>query len=306
MSQLETENRTEEITVAAAPETVFQLLRDVARWPQWHGPAVHAEVLERDASSELVRNWALAGENRVRVWDTRRTLDPASGSITFERVCGESASAGGSWVLSEGAGGTTGVRANHESGGGRAPEPDGGAPRTLLTSLKDTAERAEELDQLVISFEDPLFVDGSPETVYGVLNEADRWPTRMAHVTRLDMTEEVPGIQFFDMETRTPDGSAHTTRSVRVCLPHRKIVYKQIRLPKLLDAHTGHWEFSPTPEGLTATARHTATIRASALSILGEGTSVRDARRYLRRVLGANSLANLQVAKRIAEGGGLG
>jgi len=108
-------------------------------------------------------------------------------------------------------------------------------------------------------------------------------------------------VQFFDMDTRTPDGASHTTRSVRLCFAPDLIVYKQIRLPKLLDAHTGHWKLDSTPEGTVATARHTATIKPSALSLLGPDTTVAGARRYLRRVLSANSLNTLRRAKDFAE-----
>jgi hypothetical protein len=155
--------------------------------------------------------------------------------------------------------------------------------------------------RLVISFEDPLFIAGSKDDVYEFLYAADKWPERVPHVTALSMTEDQPGVQFFDMDSVTPEGRAHTTRSVRICRP-KKIVYKQISLPKLLDAHTGHWQFAETPEGVTVTARHTATIKPSALDLLGENTTVADARRYLRRVLSTNSLQTLRHAQTYAEG----
>ncbi|PZM97533.1 MAG: aromatase, partial [Actinobacteria bacterium] len=64
---------------------------------------------------------------------------------------------------------------------------------------------------------------------------------------------------------------------------------------------TGHWRFSPTEEGLIVAARHTVTVKPSALEVLGPGTTVADARRYLRRVLSANSMKNLYLAKTYAE-----
>jgi C7-C12 aromatase (ARO/CYC) len=78
-------------------------------------------------------------------------------------------------------------------------------------------------------------------------------------------------------------------------------VYKQIHLPKLLTGHTGHWKFTPTREGFILGARHTATIKPSALPILGEGTSILDARKYLRRVLSSNSMGNLRLSKTFSE-----
>ncbi len=117
-----------------------------------------------------------------------------------------------------------------------------------LDALRRAAENWEDLEPRVISFEDPLFIAGSLSDVYEFLNAADKWPERVPHVTKLDLTEETPGLQFFDMHTHTPDAREHTTRSVRICLPENKIVYKQIGLPALLDAHTGHWVFVETPE----------------------------------------------------------
>jgi C7-C12 aromatase (ARO/CYC) len=133
------------------------------------------------------------------------------------------------------------------------------------------------------------------------LYEADKWPARFPHVTSLSLEEHVPNIQFFDMGTKTPEGRSHMTRSVRICLRPKKIIYKQIQTPPLLSAHTGHWVFEEIPEGVIAKARHTATIRPDALSVLGEGTTVRDARKYLRTVLSANSLSNLRLTKEWVE-----
>jgi hypothetical protein len=115
------------------------------------------------------------------------------------------------------------------------------------------------------------------------------------------MTEDVKNIQFFDMDTKTQDGRPHRTRSVRICFPHTLIVYKQIGLPPLLSAHTGHWKFTPVPEGIVVSARHTATIKPSALDLLRPGATVADARRYLRKQLAANSMGNLRLAKAFAE-----
>ncbi|WHT23333.1 aromatase/cyclase [Crossiella sp. CA-258035] len=295
------------VTIAAPAATVYDLISDVERWPQFHPPAVHAEYLERGEGADLVQQWTLDGLSAVRTRRTRRTLDRSGLRITFDhedpRPPAEQVSGG--WFLEESAAERTTVEMRHElTVTGEAAELVAAVEKgtaAYLATLKDAAERVKELEQLVISFEDPLFIAGRIEDVYRVLYEADKWPERMAHVKRLDMTEDEPNVQFFDMDTHTPDGVPHTTRSVRLCFPHHRIVYKQIRLPGLLDAHLGHWKFTETPEGVIASARHAATIKPSALSLLGEGTTVPDARRYLRRVLSTNSLSNLHIAKRYAE-----
>src|SRR5262249_38677414 len=60
-----------------------------------------------------------------------------------------------------------------------------------LDPLRDTAERRTELDELVLSFTDPLFIAGSIEDAYDYLYRADLWPERIPHVAALAMTEDV-------------------------------------------------------------------------------------------------------------------
>lgn len=298
-------------TVAAPAEVIFDLVADLERWPQFFQPAVHAECLWQGEGEDVVRRWAIAGNDTVRTWNSRRHLDRGGLRITFEQVNPEPPVAlmRGEWVFKQVAAESTLVEVRHEFAvvddcardrqrTGAQLDSRGAAQ---LAAVKETAERRADLDQLVLSFEDPLFIAGRIQDAYEMLYEADKWPERIAHVRRLELTEETPNIQFFDMDTETPDGSAHTTRSVRICLPPTKIIYKQIMLPKLLDAHTGHWLFSQTAEGVVASARHTVTIKPSALPILGPGTTVPDARRYLRDVLSANSMKNLRLAKEFAE-----
>lgn len=298
------------VLIGASAPVVYDIVADITQWAQFFGPAMHAERLEESAGGDVVRRWALGEGEQVRIWTSARQLDRAALRITVDAVDPEPPvrSVRTVWSFTPLDGDKCRVDLTHELA------VDGGdqvlaavvaeVERTTaaeLATLTDVAERREELAELVLSFEDPLFIAGRAEDAYEVLYEADKWPERVAHVARLEMTEPVPNIQFFDMDTKTPDGAPHTTRSVRVCLPHHKIVYKQIGLPKLLDAHTGHWLFTETTEGIIASARHTVTIKPSALSLLGEGTTVRDARRYLRNVLSANSMKNLQLAKSFAE-----
>jgi aromatase len=104
------------------------------------------------------------------------------------------------------------------------------------------------------------------------------------------------------MDTTAQDGSAHTTQSVRVCFPHHKIVYKQTRLPALMDLHVGEWTLTDSEAGVIAASRHTIAVNpASVAAILGPDAGLEDARRYLRRALSENSLATLGHAKDYAE-----
>jgi C7-C12 aromatase (ARO/CYC) len=303
------------VDVRASAQLAYDLMVDVARWPQYFTPIVHTEHEKADGAAgeaDQVTVWALRGADTVRTWTSRRTLDPTNLRITFvnDPVPPGLSTAGGEWTFEARPDGTTRVAVRHEFTLAPGAPEDAEARISAefannsvrqLTELRAAAERADELAELIVDFTDPLFVCGSVEDAYAILYEADRWPERLPHVRELTMTEDVPNIQFFDMLTVTPDGHDHTTRSVRVCLPPHKIVYKQISLPPLLEAHTGHWTFTPAPEGLIAAARHTATIKPAALHLLGEGTTVADARRYLRRALGNNSMTNLRLAKKYAE-----
>ncbi len=296
--------------IAAGAETVRGLIDDLDSWSHYHPAAVHAEYLERKDGESLVEQWALTGAETVRTWKTRRWDKDSGIAFAHEPAAAPFAEVHGEWVFERRDEKSTLVRMVHEF---TLLEEDAGAAERhrekirqgsvgFLDTLQYVSENREELSRLTITFEDPLFIAGSIEDAYAYLYEADKWPERMPHVAALQLEETVSNIQFFDMDTADPDGAhRHSTRSVRICLPHRRIVYKQVKLPKLLDGHTGHWDFVETPEGVIATTRHTATIKPAALDVLGEGTTVRDARNYLRRVLTNNSMSNLRLTKAYAE-----
>lgn len=310
MTDIEKYFAEDEVRVAAPADVVRELVRDVTGWTQLHTSAVHAEILADDGEEQLIQHWEVADEHSVRTWKERRrqAADGSRISFTHEHPDAPFASLTGEWTFTE-QNGKTLVRLAHEftvvdGAQDRAEElaarlHEGN--RDFLKTLAYAAENREELGRLIISFEDPLFIAGDIKDVYDYLWEADKWEERIPHIAKLDLEQPAPDVQFFDMETSTPDGSSHTTRSVRVAVEPKIVVYKQTRLPALLDGHTGHWKFTQTPEGVIAEARHTATIKPSALHILGEGTTVQDARNYLRRVLSANSMSNLRLAKAYAE-----
>ncbi|MEU1607202.1 aromatase/cyclase [Micromonospora matsumotoense] len=301
----------EKMPVRAPWQVCRDLVADLAGWSQLHRPAVHAEDLGRDASGDLVQRWYVTGFDTVRTWRERRTTEEGGRRIAFTHEPAEPpfADVRGAWTFDGQPDGSTvavlrvefALRDADPAEATRQVDLLRQDSRAELETLRYAAEHRDELSELIISFEDPLFVAGSVSDAYTYLYEADKWPDRIPHVVRLAMTEEVPNIQFFDMDTVSADGSEHTTRSVRICLPNRKIVYKQTQPPATMTAHAGHWVFTETPEGLILGARHTCTIRPEGLHLLGEGTTVTKARRYLRKVLSANSMGNLRLAKSYAE-----
>ncbi|MFD6065853.1 aromatase/cyclase [Amycolatopsis lurida] len=300
-----------EITVAAAPETIYRLLADVEHWPTLFPPTVHVDVVERGGSSERIRIWATAN-GEPKSWTSRRELDPAGWRIDFRQEISSPpvARMGGAWLLEPAADGQTVVGLLHDY---RAVDDDPAKLRWIddavdrnsraeLAALKQNAELIAGADERLFSFTDSVDIEGDAKDVYGFLNDAGRWPDRLPHVGRVVLTEEVPGLQVLEMDTRTKDGSVHTTRSVRVGFPDHTLVYKQTTLPPLMSLHTGRWTLGPSATGCTASSQHTVVINTENIaSVLGPHTGTAEAKEFVRAALSANSLATLGHAKDYAE-----
>jgi aromatase len=294
-------------------DDVYRIVADVTRWPVVMGPTVHVERLEGDDREEVLTLWATAN-GEARTWTSRRRLDPGARRIEFrqEAPAPPLAAMGGTWTFEPAGPARTRVVLDHDFAAlGDDAEAVAWVTRATdrnsdaeLANIKATAERAAELDGLTSTFVDSVTIDGPLDAVYSFLRDADRWPERLPHVARLDLTEDPPGLQVMDMDTRAPDGSVHTTRSVRVCFDPDRIVYKQVRLPALLDVHTGEWNLAadPTTGTVTASSAHTVRIRPDAVAtVLGAGATTADALAFVRRALGTNSTTTLEHAKAYAE-----
>ncbi|MFE6624362.1 SRPBCC family protein [Streptomyces sp. NPDC057740] len=287
----------------APARRLYELVARAEHWPAVFEPSVHVRILERDRGTERFRIWAsVAGQ--VKTWTSRRTLDPDALRVTFrqERTQPPIASMGGSWEFRADGDGTEivlthdfaavdedalpGLRAALDTNSGKE-----------LAALARLAERPHPVEELLFTFEDTLQVP-SGDDAYAFIERSDLWPDRLPHVGKVTLTEEAadgrsPVVQDMTMETVTADGSAHTTRSIRLCFPGEAIVYKQLVPPALLTGHSGAWLFDKD----TVTARHTVAIDPTRIEeVLGEGTTVADARAYLRDALGANSRATLSHA----------
>lgn len=303
------------VTVAAPPGTVYALVADVTAWPQVFGPTVHVEVLEEARGEQLLHIWAFAN-GEVRNWTSRRTLDPATHTITFRQVVSAApvASMGGTWRIQPDDDGGCRVVLLHDY---RAVGDDPAAvalieqavdrnSRAELEALKNAAELAGRRHETTFTFSDSVEIDGAAADVYAFLDRADRWPERLPHVARLALTEDEPGLQHLDMDTRSPDGSTHNTTSVRVCFADRaEIVYKQLRVPVAMAGHTGRWEITPRGPhgtGVVATSWHTVTLDPEGVrQTLGPGATLEEARTLVRKALGTNSSTTLRHAKQFAE-----
>jgi aromatase len=304
-----------QITIKAPAERVFELLAEVRNWPQLFPPTVHADQVERTGNDERIRIWATAN-GEVKNWTSRRVLDEAGLRIEFRQEVSVPpvASMGGTWIIEPAAQGGSFVRLLHDY---RAIDDDPEQlawieravdrnSRSELAALKAGVEKTAVPDGLTFSFEDTIVVNGPGKDVYDFLNEAGLWQERLPHVARVALSEDTPGLQVLEMDTRTKDGSTHTTKSIRVCFPHHKIVYKQITLPALMSLHTGYWLITEDPgdgRGVTVTSQHTVSINeANITKVLGADADVAKAGDFVRNALSGNSRATLGYAKEYAEG----
>ncbi|MQA86926.1 MAG: hypothetical protein GEV03_20425 [Streptosporangiales bacterium] len=266
------------ITVEAPMRVAFGVVVDISMWQLFMPPVVHTEILERHGAGELVRLWALTNGEAVRTWLYRRHLDTSERRITFVNESPEPplASLRGAWSFRMVDERKTQVERHHEFGvvdddpltARRAAEGADADARVELDAVSMVAERHRELDKILLSFEEGLLVRGPVRAAYEFLDEVS------------------------------------ATKNVRLCFPHRKIVYKDVAVPEHLDALTGHWTLTEHQDGVTVGARHTAMIKPSAAGApaLGGAATLDDARAHLREQLGEASMDVLRRARDFAEG----
>ncbi len=100
------------------------------------------------------------------------------------------------------------------------------------------------------------------------------------------------------METTGHDGSTHSTRSIRLCFPDERIVYKQTAVPRPLRAHSGEWRLVAADGGVDVVACHQVALDPTALEdVFGAGTTAEQARARTTELLRRNSLATLRIAQ---------
>lgn len=313
MKQLDHREVEHQVTVSAPAATVYRLIAEVENWPQIFPPTVYVDRVECSGQSERIRIWATAN-GAAKNWTSARVLDPVGRRIEFRQEVSTPpvAAMGGTWLIEAITQGQSRVRLQHDY---LAVDNDPDSlswieeavdhnSRSELAALKDAAEMVVgAADDLMLSFEDTVQIDGTAKDVYDFINEAQLWQERLPHVVRVSLTEDTPGLQILEMDTRTKDGSTHTTKSVRVCFPHSRIVYKQITCPALMTLHTGYWHLADDGNGVAATSQHTVVINAANVTrILGADAGIPEAREFIRNALSGNSRATLEHAKRYAEG----
>lgn len=295
--------------VQAPADRLYALVADVSRWPVLLEPCVLARRVELLGDYERIEVWAQTNDV-VTSWVSRRTLDPVHRRVTFaqERTAAPVAAMSGEWSFHPEGEQRTRIRLTHRFA---AVDDDAGALDWIaaavernsereLAALGSFAELGYPVDRLVFSFSDRVALPAHAlAEAYHFVYRADLWPERLPHVSRVTTVEEPVGVQRMEMDTVTSDGRVHTTRSVRLCFPDTRVVYKQTVLPALLSGHSGTWDFEAGPEDAAIVSRHTVAIDPTAVErVLGAGTTLAAAREYVRETLGANSRATMEAARR--------
>ncbi|MEU5599640.1 SRPBCC family protein [Streptomyces sp. NPDC020298] len=300
------------VSVAAPAGVVYGLLADAPRWPVFLPTHVHVERMDVgpadfDGAEEHLRVWDVRADH-VRSSVARRVLRPRSRSIEFEQSDAflPDAPTSGAWTVEPEGEDRSLVTLRHDrpAAPGQTPAQLEADVRAQLAGVRETAEHWEKLDELLLSFEDSVHVEGPSELVYDFLYRIEDWVELIPHVEWVGVTEDQPGVQVTALDScATETGETVTTEAVRLCFPHAgRIVYKETVTSELIAAHSGEWSLVPDEAGVRVVSAHHVMLREEALpAVLGEGALLVDARRYVREWLGRASTEALALAKWHAE-----
>jgi ribosome-associated toxin RatA of RatAB toxin-antitoxin module len=299
------------VVVESDVDTAYGVIADTAVWPAVFGPTVHVEQVERVGDRERVHLWATVN-GKVLDWISTRVLDRENGRISLEQESPRAplAAMGGHWEFRALTATTSEVTLHHYfSTVDDTPESTDWVSKALevnsaaeLAALSRALGSGHPVGDILFTFRDSVRVNGSAADAYAFIHDAELWPERLPHVSSLVLTEPAPGVQEMTMETTTPEGGSHTTKSVRVCFAGELITYKQSILPALLHGHSGRWIFSEVEDGALVHAEHTVMLNVDEVtSTLGPDATVATAQEFVRTALGGNSRATLAHAKDFAE-----
>ncbi|MEV7009997.1 SRPBCC family protein [Streptosporangium sp. NPDC051022] len=279
-----------EVRVRAPAATVRRLLTDVTAWPRIFPAVVHAERLD-DGSGGPARVWVLREEHdEVSVVTVRQVVDHDGRSVRFRPDAHADAllPLGEDWSVESPAEGESLVRL------------DSGVAD--LAALRAAAEEESAESPVYLEFADSVTVAGAARDVYDFLYRLEDWPEVVPHVATASVREIGPHVRFVEIDNAGPNGPVHTTEAVRIGFPHRTIVEKHRLLPPLASLHLGRWTVEESPGGATVTATHVVVIKeAGVASVLGEGTTLAEARTWIRGALGGNSVVVAEQAREYAE-----
>jgi aromatase len=307
MAELRIRTARHTVRVAAPPRRVYQLIADVSRWPEVFDPIVAVDQQGFGGKcTERVRVWELV-DDEVLSCVSHREHNPARMQVRFrqEGAPHPLASMGGLWlVIPKGSGCLVALDHYYRVSNDNPAdvrwltEAIDHNSVAMLSALRETAEHDGELDQLWLSCQNSVDVDGDARDVYDFLARAQDWPQRIPHVDRMMVDEDVSDVQHVQSDVRLPNGSVHTTNLIRLCFPETHIVFKHTKPPAMMRAHTGTFAVTRLAHTVRATAAYRVRLRRDALPA---GSTVDDLRASVRQVLHDISLATLGRAKAFAE-----
>ncbi|MDI3409426.1 aromatase/cyclase [Streptomyces cavernicola] len=306
------------IEVDAPAGVVYTLIASAERRPLYFASNVYVERLDWydvRGPSERLRVWALA-DGEVRSWTSDRVQDSARRTLSFrhDRNTEPAASTGGTASVQPLGPDRCRLTVEHAltfpddslEGAACLERNITATTRADLKNLRFLAERWDRLDELLLSFEESVRIEGPAERVHSFLYDVESWFKHLPHVRGVHLTEPQTGVQKVTMALDADGGTEQDITSVRLCFPHAgRIVHKETKPRKLLAAHCGEWSIVSDENGATVTSQHHVVLREQDVEqVLGPGAGLGDARRHVRAELGDETVRALHLAQEHAESAG--
>ena len=262
---------THRITVDAQPQRVFDLVADTAGAPRFAPSQVHAEVIDRNDTSDLVKRWVYDGRS-VRSWLVRRVLRPEAQRIEFTHEAPQPplAAQRGEWNFSSDGNGGTRLSVTHAVEAVEAGALDAlaaGLNRNVpaqLRTYKYVAELGDDLERLSVRHVEQAVAAGSVDEVASRLSDPSVWAAIApgpAVVEARPLTDDADLLSFGFGNTDAPSVGADY---VRVRLPEAGVAYKRLDRPAGVHAEVGSWRVAVHAPG-------TALVRVSGSVTLDVG-----------------------------------
>ncbi|MFD7666449.1 SRPBCC family protein [Streptomyces sp. NPDC059788] len=230
-----------EVGIDAPAAAVHRALTDVGGWPVLYPWIAHTEVLSRQGPHDEVKFWAVrpGPEGGLRVWTSRRTVDPVALRMEFEQQgsVGPIRQLGGTWdFLPRPDGGCRVVSGHWFTTDADPAETAGELDRhgaLQMRTLKDRTEHPETLTDDVVRAQDSVLLPGPAAAVRARLLDA---------LPRRDGTDSA----WF--------GTVEGTPTVQIAHEEHTLVQKFLTPPEPAQLYRLRWRLAEEPGGTRVTA----------------------------------------------------
>ncbi|MCT9087704.1 SRPBCC family protein [Streptomyces sp. ASQP_92] len=229
------------IEIDAPADTVYRALTEVADWPLLYPWIAYTEVLTQQGQDDEVKFWAVrpGPEGGLRVWTSRRTLDPVALRMDFTQQgsVGPIKELGGTWdFLPRPDGGCRVVSGHWFTTDADPKETAGELDRhggLQMRTLKSKTEQPSSLTSDVIRVEDSVVLAGSVTEAHARLLAA--LPAREGEESAWFGTQDgAPAVQI--------EHGGHT------------LVQKLLTPPEPAELYRRRWRLAAAPGGVSVTA----------------------------------------------------